>query len=158
MKTIFRTTQACISATWVRLGLQRLYSMVFPVAALLWLALCCIPMSATANGGPKVLVLHSYHQGYLWRDMIQDGISQTLSAHFPKVEIFIEYMNTKRQPIEIMSSHLRDLYRRVYWNVHFDVIIAAAPLEFMMIFGAAIGAFVIGNSIETIKATGSNIS
>jgi chemotaxis protein MotA len=40
---------------------------------------------------------------------------------------------------------------------HFDVIIAAAPLEFMMIFGAAIGAFVIGNSLDTIKATGAGI-
>jgi chemotaxis protein MotA len=36
---------------------------------------------------------------------------------------------------------------------HFEIIIKAAPLEFMMIFGAAVGAFVIGNSGGTIKAT-----
>lgn len=36
---------------------------------------------------------------------------------------------------------------------HFDVLIHAAPVEFMIIFGAAMGAFVIGNSVTTMKAT-----
>jgi chemotaxis protein MotA len=40
---------------------------------------------------------------------------------------------------------------------HFDVIMHAAPLEFMIIFGAAIGAFIIGNSMTTIKATAGGI-
>lgn len=40
---------------------------------------------------------------------------------------------------------------------HFDIIIKAAPLEFMMIFGAAVGAFVIGNSLDTIKSVGGGI-
>jgi chemotaxis protein MotA len=35
---------------------------------------------------------------------------------------------------------------------HFDVIIAALPFELMMIGGAAVGAFLIGNSADTIKA------
>lgn len=33
---------------------------------------------------------------------------------------------------------------------HFDVIIKAAPFEMMMIGGAAIGAFLIGNSFKTV--------
>jgi chemotaxis protein MotA len=41
---------------------------------------------------------------------------------------------------------------------HFEVLIYAAPLEFMMIFGAAMGAFVIGNSMTTIKATGAGLA
>jgi chemotaxis protein MotA len=36
---------------------------------------------------------------------------------------------------------------------HFDVIAKAAPFEMMMIGGAAVGAFLIGNSLSTIKAT-----
>src|SRR6218665_1212020 len=35
---------------------------------------------------------------------------------------------------------------------HFDVIIKAAPFEFMMIGGAAVGAFLIGNSFKTVMA------
>ena len=37
---------------------------------------------------------------------------------------------------------------------HFDVIIKAAPFEMMMIGGAAVGAFLIGNSFKTVMATG----
>ncbi len=36
----------------------------------------------------------------------------------------------------------------------FDVIILAAPHEMITICGAALGAFIIGNGLETIKATG----
>lgn len=35
---------------------------------------------------------------------------------------------------------------------HFDVIIKAAPFEMMMIMGAAVGAFLIGNSFKTVLA------
>ncbi len=37
---------------------------------------------------------------------------------------------------------------------HFDVIIKAAPFEMMMIGGAAIGAFLIGNSFKTVMSVG----
>lgn len=37
---------------------------------------------------------------------------------------------------------------------HFDVIIKAAPFEMMMIGGAAIGAFLIGNSFKTVMSAG----
>lgn len=37
---------------------------------------------------------------------------------------------------------------------HMEVILHAAPMELMMIMGAAIGALVIGNSLDTIKAFG----
>jgi chemotaxis protein MotA len=40
---------------------------------------------------------------------------------------------------------------------HFEVLIHAAPLELMIILGSAIGAFVIGNSTTTMKATGGGI-
>ena len=37
---------------------------------------------------------------------------------------------------------------------HFDVILKAAPFEMMMIGGAAIGAFLIGNSFKTVMSVG----
>lgn len=40
---------------------------------------------------------------------------------------------------------------------HMDVIIHAAPMELMMILGAAVGALVTGNSLDTIKAFGGGI-
>lgn len=41
---------------------------------------------------------------------------------------------------------------------HFDVIIKAAPFEMMMIGGAAIGAFLIGNSFKTVMAAGGGVA
>ena len=41
---------------------------------------------------------------------------------------------------------------------HFDVIITAAPFEMIMIMGAAIGAFLIGNSAHAIMATLKDLS
>ena len=104
-----------------------------PMLALLWVSIC-IPSAAEANGLKKVLVLHSYHQGYLWTDMIQEGFSRTLKAHFPKVEIYTEYMNTKRQTPAIMTPYLVEVYRHLYSNVKFDVIAASDnnALDFLL--------------------------
>lgn len=40
---------------------------------------------------------------------------------------------------------------------HFEVLIKAAPVELMIILGSAVGAFVIGNSTTTMKATLSGV-
>jgi chemotaxis protein MotA len=40
---------------------------------------------------------------------------------------------------------------------HFDVIIKAAPLEFMMIMGSAVGALIISQDLDTIKGVGGGI-
>lgn len=40
---------------------------------------------------------------------------------------------------------------------HFEVILHAAPMEFMMIGGAGAGAFLIGNSFKTVIATGAGM-
>ncbi len=41
---------------------------------------------------------------------------------------------------------------------HFEVIIAAAPMEFMMIFGAAVGAMIIANDMNGLKSIGGGLS
>ncbi len=40
---------------------------------------------------------------------------------------------------------------------HLDVIITALPTEMMVIFGGAMGAMIIGNSVETMKGLGPNM-
>jgi hypothetical protein len=88
-----------------------------------------------ASGSQKVLVLHSYHQGYLWTDMIQEGFSRSLSEQFPKAEIYVEYMNTKRQTADVMFPHLAKIYKQLYPNVKFDVIVASDnnALDFLLL-------------------------
>ncbi|MEW6350182.1 MAG: ATP-binding protein [Thermodesulfobacteriota bacterium] len=94
------------------------------------------PARCPAQGSetPQVLVLHSYHQGYLWTDMIMEAVSRTIRHARPNVELHIEYMNTKRQPPEKMFTLLRDQYRVTYQNVRIRVIIATDnnALDFLL--------------------------
>lgn len=104
------------------------------LSVLAGIILCCVFSPARANDAPKVLVLHSYHQGYLWTDMIMEGISRTILASVPKAEIYVEYMNTKRHPAERIFPLLRDLYAVAYRDVRFNVIIASDnnALDFLL--------------------------
>ncbi len=96
--------------------------------------LLTVNISPAADHVPKVLVLHSYHQGYHWTDMIQEGFSHTLSQQFPQVEVFVEYMNTKRYSLETVERNLLDLYTTLYRNVEFDAIVASDnnALDFLL--------------------------
>lgn len=116
--------------------IRNFFKQFLPLLALAWVALCGIPSDAGANGNKKVLVLHSYHQGYLWTDMIQEGLSRTLSKQFPKTEIYVEYMNTKRQSAVTMSPHLVQMYKNLYSNVKFDLIVASDnnALDFLITY------------------------
>lgn len=106
------------------------------IIAFVWLAILSLPSNAEATSVRKVLVLHSYHQGFLWTDMIQEGLSRTLSNSSPKTELFVEYMNTKRQAAETMFPHLARLYKQAYQNVKFDVIVASDnnALDFLLLY------------------------
>jgi PAS domain S-box-containing protein len=99
-----------------------------------WLFISALPPGAEAGNSKKVLILHSYHQGYLWTDMIQEGVSRTLIASFPTADLYVEYMNTKRQPVDAMSGHLLEMYAHLYKHVTFDVIVASDnnALDFLL--------------------------
>ena len=111
-------------------------NLFIPVLAILWAAFCCLPSSVEATVTKKVLVLHSYHQGYLWTDMIQEGFSRTLKGQFPKADIYVEYMNTKRQTAAVMSPHLVEMYKHLYNNVKFDAIAVSDnnALDFLLTY------------------------
>jgi two-component system cell cycle sensor histidine kinase/response regulator CckA len=63
----------------------------------------------------KVLVVHSYHQGYLWTDEINQGIKEIFRQAGPEYELYIEYLDCKRRcPSEVfplMAQLLASKYR-----------------------------------------------
>ncbi|WP_417324128.1 ABC transporter substrate binding protein [Halarcobacter sp.] len=76
------------------------------------------------NKTKKVLILHSYHQGYKWTDDITAGIKSL----FPKksnVALTIEYMDTKRRFDETYLEILKKSYLYRYSKEKFDLIIAS---------------------------------
>ena len=102
--------------------------------ACLWIVLCCFPSDSGANDSKRVLVLHSYHQGFDWTDSIQQGLARSLAVSYPEAELYVEYMNTKRQSINVMSPQLVGLYTKAYAKIRFDVIVVSDnnALDFLL--------------------------
>jgi len=69
----------------------------------------------------RILLLNSYHKGYLWTDDITKGIEDTLTGH--SLELHIDYMDTKRQfDLEYREILTRFLFQK-YRNQEYDVVI-----------------------------------
>lgn len=46
----------------------------------------------------RVLVLNSYHMGFQWADDIMEGIRSAFTSNAPEVELYFEFLDTKRFP------------------------------------------------------------
>jgi two-component system cell cycle sensor histidine kinase/response regulator CckA len=81
----------------------------------------------------RVLVLHSYHQGYAWTDAVQRGLEAGFKDADLPVEWSVEYMDTKRYSGERLYAALRALYADKYAGRQPDVIVSCDDdaLEFL---------------------------
>lgn len=72
----------------------------------------------------EVLLLHSYHKGYIW----SDDISKTIEKEFQNledIELTTVYMDTKRIADPIYLDQLAKLYKQQFKKRNFDLIIAS---------------------------------
>jgi PAS domain S-box-containing protein len=76
---------------------------------------------------PRILVLNSYHHGYVWSDQEFEGLREAIGR---RAEIVLEYMDTKRVPSEAYRDALLELYARKYTDAHFDVLVALDDIAF----------------------------
>ena len=125
----------CTAGRYTRTHLMVPFRKLTLTSVFLLVFIASLSTGSLANDSPKVLVLHSYHQGFEWTDSIQKAFSNTLTASFPKAEVYVEYMNTKRQPLGTMAPQLTALYKHSYSNVVFDVIVASDnnALDFLLL-------------------------
>lgn len=70
----------------------------------------------------RILVLHSYHEGYIWTDRITQGMQKVLSP-YSNVELFINYMDTKRYTDSLYFSRYADVLEIKYQHHNFDAVI-----------------------------------
>ena len=77
-----------------------------------------------ANNSKEVLLLHSYHKGYIWSDDISKTIEQAFSKH-NNIEITTVYMDTKHIADPIYLDKLAALYKEQFKTRNFDLIIAS---------------------------------
>ena len=92
------------------------------------IVMCCTfpgAVQAQAERPKHVLILHSYHQGFIWTDAIQDGIETALQDSDFELELYVEYMDTKRFSYEQNHEHLERLYRSRYEHHLPDVIVSS---------------------------------
>lgn len=77
-----------------------------------------------ANNAKEVLLLHSYHKGYIWSDDISKTIEQAFSKH-NNIELTTVYMDTKHVADPIYLDKLAALYKEQFKTRNFDLIIAS---------------------------------
>ncbi|MCX7914103.1 MAG: PAS domain S-box protein [Thermodesulfovibrionales bacterium] len=85
----------------------------------------------------KVLVLNSYHKGLSWTDNIVKGIESVMVFEGSDIEMFFEYMDTKRYFNDRYFQKLYELLKQKYEKDRFDIIIATDndALNFMLTHG-----------------------
>lgn len=71
----------------------------------------------------NVLVLNAYHEGFHWTDRIMQGIKVAFGK-YRGVELFVNYMDTKRCSDSAYFEQLKDLYAHKYSITNFDAILA----------------------------------
>ncbi len=74
----------------------------------------------------KVLIIHSYHQGYTWTDDIHQGMIDILCKE-KNIELYIEYMDLIRNQSDETVEKLEELYTIKYTNknIKFDTIVVS---------------------------------
>ncbi len=82
--------------------------------------LCSAIVSAQEQ---KVLVVHSYHQGFFWTDSVQRGFAQQLEDH--PLDIRVLYLDSKRSQSQQFFNQLESLYRTKLSEEHFDAIVVS---------------------------------
>ncbi len=99
------------------------------------LIVSCVLFSAVCAGGAlasdvgdaqsatskRILILHSYHKGFSWTDNIEIGIRTALRD--APIEIFTEYLDSKRQPLKTAKPHMSEYLKWKYKTISFDLLI-----------------------------------
>lgn len=84
--------------------------------------MCTIAPSLFARKD-KVLILHSYHQGLSWSDDITDGLLSVFDQH-ESVEVFFEYMDTKRRFDSEYISEFVDVFDLKHKSLEYSMVMA----------------------------------
>ena len=82
----------------------------------------------------KVLVLHSQRETFRWTDKLGTAKKEELAGAPFDIQLYVEYMDTRRFPAGDLFPQLRELYRIKYRHLAFDLILITdnAAFEFLV--------------------------
>ncbi len=106
-----------------RLATRRLGAGQLTLLLIVMLLLPLFRLQAQKADTLKVLMLNSYHQGYIWTDGIVESIRSEFAGDPREIQLLIEYMDTKHYHSKEYTEMLRNLYLFKYKRVHLDLII-----------------------------------
>lgn len=82
-------------------------------------------VTADTAAKKKILVLNSYHKGLSWTDSITRGIESVLRPDGKDVELYYEYMDTKKYYSDQYLQKLFETYKYKFEKEKFDVVITS---------------------------------
>jgi len=62
------------------------------------------PLSGSEHKTYRILYINSYHRGYKWSDGIEQGLLETLNKSGLKIEISVEYLDSRRFAEELKTN------------------------------------------------------
>ncbi len=71
----------------------------------------------------NILIIHSYNKGLDWTDNEDAGIMTVLKPYLDTLEVYTEYMDSKREPIGQFSPHFVNFLQKKYASTTFKCII-----------------------------------
>ncbi|MBS1214118.1 MAG: domain S-box protein [Proteobacteria bacterium] len=83
------------------------------------------PVTAQTQQGPvqRVLILNSYHQGFQWTDAQTSAASRVLRAGVRNLELYVEYLDTKRINTPEYLQAQFDVLNLKYGPIRLDAVI-----------------------------------
>ena len=94
---------------------------IFYRVIILFLASVCYVLGAERVANPKIFILHSYHKGFTWTDGIEKGLFREFDEK--NYEVYVEYLDSKRSSLEVVSPVVFDHLKAKYANLKPDLLI-----------------------------------
>lgn len=87
--------------------------------------------TARADGADvRILFINSYHRGYSWSDGIEDGLRERLEASGRKIELSIEYLDSRRFAYGTQIEPLAQAMEAKYASYRPDLIVVSDNAAF----------------------------
>jgi PAS domain S-box-containing protein len=104
---------------------RKLFDLYRLVLVLILISGFCLGQESKAKRKKKnILVVHSYQEGLEWTDGQNQGIKNAFST-FASINLSIEYLDSKRIPLENITVPFAELLRSKYKGVRLDAIIVS---------------------------------
>ncbi|MEW5979248.1 MAG: ATP-binding protein [Acidobacteriota bacterium] len=83
---------------------------------------------------PRILVLNSYHHGFVWTDLVLSGIESVFESDGALAKLYVEFMDARRLKRPEYLEALFQLYREKFRDLRFDVVIVSdnRAFEFLL--------------------------